>query len=767
MRRQIIWIALFVIFLITGLHRDAFAFTEARVWVRIDSVNMITGPFRCFDQQFLNCNRPDFFVTLETDTLGQAPMTTPVVMNFENVGPPAPPGWTLASFNVRRPAKLTLAVFDADGPETDQNGNGTNQDELMSVAQPADLLPGLGRSVTIDLEPLMNGPDTTLSFVGEDVRMTVTLGVEMLQGKFTSLSAPMAFRPSSGERITFQAMASGGPRLDFVAYGPNGIAWSQSVQVPLSPLSQNESVSMEWTGLDAAGNVLPPGSYLIEVSGINPSIPIGSVPTPRDKTTPETRTVNVTIQPPLANPTLTLRAFDPGPQWAPETGPMQLQVVSNSAITVNTDFFVGSSCGSGAPPLVSLPPTVLTPLTDATIKWDGTTPSGAPVAPGAYAVRISGRIGLTATTPREICRQFSVVAAPPPLVVVRHTPFLAQPGDVVTLTALSVDASGLPRRVPALAVFGETAVLGNTPTPAPAPLTVCQNTTTCSATITMPTEDAMFAWRGESHTAGGVAIASSGWRGQRITAWSSLGSGISAFAIAVDQALPGPLTQFSATDFSRGFDIVFNVSTNFSWTNSGDLSTIGNGLATFMDRLFGLVGNGSPAGTTFLSRQDLVRVYVVPEQTAVSWTTPKNLCEWSVPSVSWADARGVLHRSACRDNAYSYWRSFSSKLNNSDVIAHELHHALFGLADEYEPDGGYWPSAELPNVFRSLSECAAVPERPANGCGTITEAGTGWTFFRLDEAQANDIMQQGNGAQRFGDIRQARHREGRCALGDC
>jgi hypothetical protein len=126
----------------------------------------------------------------------------------------------------------------------------------------------------------------------------------------------------------------------------------------------------------------------------------------------------------------------------------------------------------------------------------------------------------------------------------------------------------------------------------------------------------------------------------------------------------------------------------------------------------------------------------------------------------------VLHRSNCRDNAYFYTRSFSAQISNSDVIAHELHHALFGLGDEYCCDGGYSPSAELPNVFGSLNECVAVPGRPANGCGTITASGTGSSFFRLDETQGNDIMQS-NGAQRFGDTRQARFREAQCAMGNC
>lgn len=304
-------------------------------------------------------------------------------MTFENVGPRAPPGWELAPFNGSPPASITLAVFDADGPTTDDNGNGTNQDELTSVAQPADLVPGPGRSVTIDLEPLINGPNTMLNFEGEDVRMSVTIGVELRQGLLTSLSAPSQFRPSSGERATILAGASGGPRLELTAYGPGtaGIVWRQTAQVPASPVGQTQGVSFEWNGLGANGLPLPAGNYVIEVRGVNPAVASGATPTPRDLTTPASRTVTVTVLAPLPTPTLTLLAMDPGQQWAPETGPLQLRVISNQGITVTTQVFVGSSCASGAPLLIALPSQGLMPVTERTIGWDGTTPSGAPVAP--------------------------------------------------------------------------------------------------------------------------------------------------------------------------------------------------------------------------------------------------------------------------------------------------------------------------------------------------------------------------------------------------
>jgi hypothetical protein len=489
------------------------------------------------------------------------------------------------------------------------------------------------------------------------------------------------------------------------------------------------------------------------------------------------------VQPPAITPTFTFLGFDPGAQWAPESGPLAARVASNTSLSVASRIYVGSACGPGGF-LAQGGNMTLSPGNEGRVTWAGNVPAGTVAVPGAYALELTGTPPPGGGTVAPLCIPFSIISLGTPLVIVRHTPFLAAPGQSVTLVASVFDSTGMPRRVPRIAVFGETRILG-TPAPAapPAALTTCTNTATCTVVLTLPALDSRFLWRADVLDPGGTVTATSGWRGQRVTTWGAVTGTLGTFAIALDEALPGPLSVNPSADLARGFDIVFNVSDEFRWSDPADVTLIGASLDAFMMRLWGLEGNDTPAGSTFLARPDLVRIYLNPQQTEVTWTGAANECSWSVPATAWADARGVLHRASCRDNAYFHSRSFSAKLGSRDVIVHELHHALFGLADEYQNittmagiggDGGYSPSAELPNVFNSASDCASVPGRPPGGCTTITEVMrgsvppvfSGRVFFRLDDPTLSDVM-DGNGRQRFGDIRQARNREARCAAGDC
>jgi len=147
------------------------------------------------------------------------------------------------------------------------------------------------------------------------------------------------------------------------------------------------------------------------------------------------------------------------------------------------------------------------------------------------------------------------------------------------------------------------------------------------------------------------------------------------FAMPVDIAMTGPLmANMRDTRFSH--DLVFSVSTDYSWTTTTDRDDIAMSLDRFMSRLWGVEGTGAPAPTSFLMRPDLVRVYLVPERNVVSWNPQANLCDWRVPGISWADATAILHKTNCRDNASTSSRSFSAKLNARDVILQRIQQML-------------------------------------------------------------------------------------------
>lgn len=760
-------------------HRDHRFFNQLKVYIRVISVDATSG--RCWEPLDF-CGKPDYFVTADNVGTGQAPFfVTSVVLNAMHVGNPAPADWSTGPMVVNRPGRLTFAVYDADGAPTDAAGDGSIQDDMRSRTDLADINPGPESSVTLDLEPLIGAGEQTLTYEGGDTKLVVAVLVELVPGRLTDLQVSLtAFRPSDGLPIDITAVGTGGPSLTFTIYGPAGSSvYTTTVAMPSVPASapagEEARYTLQWAGLDAAGVPLPPGEYVIDVAGLDPM----PLPAGRSRTIPESMQKKVIISPPLSVATLALQPLDPNP-WAPETGPLRIRVVGNTAITVGAKVFSGFYCTGTPVATWTIGP--LTPGTPTNYLWDGTTAAGMMVTPGPFNLQLIG--DAPNLTGYPICERFDVVTAPTPLIVVRHTPFLASPGQTVTITALAVDPGGNPRRVNRLDVAAEASVLGGAPsTSVPAPIATCAFATSCTATLVLPASPSRLAWKGDARDGTGAVQATSGWRGQSVIRWASV-SQAAELAVPVDEALSGALMTNPTAVTATEFDVVLNVSTQFQFTNALDLADIGAGLNGFMLRLWGLEGLDTPSGSTFLVRQDLVHVFLALEQTEVNWSGNANLCTWSVPFSPWADARGVLHRVSCRDNANHYYRTFSAQLLSPEVVVHELHHALFGLADEYvnvtvSPgvrggDGGYSVSAELPNVFNNMADCVAVTGRPPGGCTSIAEVATGSNppalsgrvFFRLDDPTMTDIMDR-NGRQRFAEIRQALFRGAACANGDC
>lgn len=776
---------LFSLALLLGLPPDTLLvrpppslFSEVKVYIRVESVRIHGG--QCLDWDFIFCSRPDFFLTASGGLAATSPMfVTPVVMNLMYVDP-APATWAGGPFVIPRPARVTIDLFDADGPGTDRAGDGSIEDDLTSSRQPADIRAGPGANVTLDLEPLIGVGERIFVLNGETAIVRLAILTELVPGQLTGLALSATnFRPSDGTTLTMTGTGTGGASMVFTVFGPSGIAFSSTMVLPPGPTTISQSVSATWNGRLPSGALAPAGTYTVSLQGFDPMPTTGS----RARTIPEELSTTVVLQPPAPIPTFTFLGLDPGAQWAPESGPLLARVASNTTLTVSSRIFLGSACNMGGF-LAQGGGVTLSPGVVGAVSWAGVVPAGTTAVPGAYALELRGVPPAGSALPTPHCIPFSIIALGPPLVIVQHAPFLAAPGQTVTFTARAVDAAGLPRRMPTLSVFAEAGIVG-TPAPAaaPAPIATCVNATSCTATLLLPLLPSRLLWRGDVFDGSGTNVATSGWRGQRVTNWSTVSGTMGAVAIAADEALPGPLAVQPSADHARGFDIVFNVSDEFRWSDPADVALIGASLDGFLMRLWGLEGIDTPAGTTFLARPDLVRIYLNTQQTEVTWTGAANECSWSVPETAWADARGVLHRASCRDNAYFFSRSFSAKLGSRDVIVHELHHALFGLADEYiniptaagpGGDGGYSASAELANVFTSLTDCTAVAGRPAGGCTIINEIArgsvppvfSGRVFFRLDDPTLSDVM-AGNARQRFGDIRQALYREARCALGDC
>ncbi|HEX6395947.1 MAG TPA: hypothetical protein VFZ95_00860 [Steroidobacteraceae bacterium] len=744
------------------LCQAAQAFNTLTVRVTVNSSSTFGA---CWD---FVCDKPDQFVVFYGNGgSSQAPVCkSNSVPNIIFIGP-APADWS-CTLIVNRPGTLFVGLYDGDGP----NGDNT-------AGQQIDVAPGDALAASVNVENLATtSPNTprTFSSTGNDGTISFTVTALINPGQLTGLTSDMtSFRPSLGEQIRVTASATGAPytfqRLK--AYNSAGAeVWNIFGYLDTPGQTSKQYV---WQGRDPYGNPLPAGTYTVKYQAFDSVTNIAAIgPLPDGTVAPGgTLTRTITILPPPLLPTLSVPSIFPSPKWAPDVGDLAIRVASNATTQVSGEVYGNSSCTGTK--LADLNPVTVQPSFTGNLTWTGQTAMGGSFTPGPYGIKVSGVSNGAATSPASLCRTIELIAAPPAILYTQHLPFIAEPGQTVEITARSVDATGAPRLAGRLDVFTSMqSVPGAAPAPPAAPVRTCFMATSCTATLTLPTGQSFFTWRATAADRAGTAVADSGWRGQRVMDRNSFAN-MTGFAMPVDIAMTGPLmSNMRDTRFSH--DLVFSVSTDYSWTSTTDRGDIAMSLDRFMSRLWGIEGNGAPAPTSFLMRPDLVRVYLVPERNVVSWNPQANLCDWRVPGIAWADATAILHKTNCRDNADTSSRSFSAKLNARDVVMHELHHALIGLADEYTDsmglgDGGYFESGPFPNVYNLMTDCQAQAGREPGGCSTITEIDTvtrmptGRTFFRLD-ASRPDIMFE-NGTQRFGDTRRAVWKESVCDAGGC
>jgi len=95
----------------------------------------------------------------------------------------------------------------------------------------------------------------------------------------------------------------------------------------------------------------------------------------------------------------------------------------------------------------------------------------------------------------------------------------------------------------------------------------------------------------------------------------------------------------------------------------------------------------------------------------------KEVCAaWDLPpqekvDCAFADATAIVFKSGKRACASGV---FSLPANDPKTAVHETGHSIFGMADEYCCDGGYWqPDAPYPNVFDSKAGCQAGSASPS------------------------------------------------------
>jgi hypothetical protein len=98
----------------------------------------------------------------------------------------------------------------------------------------------------------------------------------------------------------------------------------------------------------------------------------------------------------------------------------------------------------------------------------------------------------------------------------------------------------------------------------------------------------------------------------------------------------------------------------------------------------------------FLANQDKFNFWIANERGHLDTSGD---CEHEGPQIGFADSHVLLHNKVFRDCQNPDLRTFSSFAHNPGTILHESGHGLFGLADEYCCDGGYFQTATNPNIY--------------------------------------------------------------------
>jgi hypothetical protein len=227
----------------------------------------------------------------------------------------------------------------------------------------------------------------------------------------------------------------------------------------------------------------------------------------------------------------------------------------------------------------------------------------------------------------------------------------------------------------------------------------------------------------------------------------------------------------------------------------------------FQEDIYEIVREGLFEIPWFVRWQYVINVWIAKEGTDVfprALPGQDPLCAAVKPPgygkrYSFGDAVGVIHAEDCRDVAIPLW-PFTTRFGEGDehnlqVVAHEIGHKAFSLADEYVTSPTVrFSTPPNPNLFPTLANCRfAAEERDKNPDECRELPGgllnlNGRFIFEPDylneddpESEVRDLMQQtGNGpcsfddsetCQRYqiGDSEEARvfWKLSKCIGGDC
>ena len=224
----------------------------------------------------------------------------------------------------------------------------------------------------------------------------------------------------------------------------------------------------------------------------------------------------------------------------------------------------------------------------------------------------------------------------------------------------------------------------------------------------------------------------------------------------------------------RTIDIIFFAGGGYEKSSKAFMERLVGEFETMMgvSDLTGDFGFTHRQPSTLAENYDAVSFYVSSAPAIVNPNSVFGMCEHSTISpVPFGDAQGILHPNLdCRD--WSVPGPFYSA-RDPDTSWHEMHHAAFGLSDEYCEGTVHFQNSTLPNVYNSAKDCRFLSTNPTGcmrieepqGC-TATNSCTCSTSYWRSDAGDRDVMRR-QGIQESDDIRSTRGKFAECRAGRC
>jgi hypothetical protein len=321
------------------------------------------------------------------------------------------------------------------------------------------------------------------------------------------------------------------------------------------------------------------------------------------------------------------------------------------------------------------------------------------------------------------------VAAPGLQVRCSHAPVWPQPGEPVTITVQALDGALVPTVADDIEIWVDDRT---------APVSTTHGTIQASATAG-PFTGSQFSYGCRVRDAGQTAF----------TGWRTVGVGPQPGS-AAPVLITGPT--------SSRIDIVF-VAERDDYPDATDPAFLADVRDTIVDAYY--VGRPSDPGrpvnapgdfAVFLANQDKFNFWIANERGHAE--SFEDGCDHERPGIGFADSLVLLHSALFRDCQNPDLRTFSSIVDHPGTILHESGHGLFGLADEYCCDGGYFQTDTNPNIYHQSQNPPNLPPRllcgadapdlgrTAADCRNFTEPIDWWfdNHWSISEPATDDLM---------------------------